>query len=239
MMFNRVFIHELKSMTRDKMYTFLLVYPIIMAVIAYFLVPYLRDLDSQIAADIVVLIFVLMNSFMFGAITGFTLLDDQDDKVLLSLRITPINVKYYVAIKLSISYVLGVLATMLLILVTGFLNSISLIDFLFIILLAPMQGPIIALFINSFATNKVEGFVFMKLSGIILLVPIAALFLTNWTELLLGIIPGFWTARIVSMQLLPIEFFFSSSWIYFVIGCIVNIIIGLLFFKLYTKRVNI
>jgi fluoroquinolone transport system permease protein len=239
MMFNRVFIHELKSMTRDKMYTFLLVYPIIMAVIAYFLVPYLRDLDSQIAADIVVLIFVLMNSFMFGAITGFTLLDDQDDKVLLSLRITPINVKYYVAIKLSISYVLGVLATMLLILVTGFLNSISLIDFLFIILLAPMQGPIIALFINSFATNKVEGFVFMKLSGIILLVPIAALFLTNWTELLLGIIPGFWTARIVSMQLLPIEFFFSASWIYFVIGCIVNIIIGLLFFKLYTKRVNI
>jgi fluoroquinolone transport system permease protein len=239
MMFNRVFIHELKSMTRDKMYTFLLVYPIIMAVIAYFLVPYLRDLDSQIAADIVVLIFVLMNSFMFGAITGFTLLDDQDDKVLLSLRITPINVKYYVAIKLSISYVLGVLATMLLILVTGFLNSISLIDFLFIILLAPMQGPIIALFINSFATNKVEGFVFMKLSGIILLVPIAALFLTNWTELLLGIIPGFWTARIVSMQLLPIEFFFSASWIYFVIGCIVNIIIGLLFFKLYAKRVNI
>ncbi|MDI6452475.1 hypothetical protein [Peloplasma aerotolerans] len=238
-MFNRVFIHELKSMTRDKMYTFLLVYPIIMAVIAYFLVPYLRDLDSQIAADIVVLIFVLMNSFMFGAITGFTLLDDQDDKVLLSLRITPINVKYYVAIKLSISYVLGVLATMLLILVTGFLNSISLIDFLFIILLAPMQGPIIALFINSFATNKVEGFVFMKLSGIILLVPIAALFLTNWTELLLGIIPGFWTARIVSMQLLPIEFFFSASWIYFVIGCIVNIVIGLLFFKLYTKRVNI
>ncbi|MCR3905619.1 MAG: hypothetical protein NUK62_01130 [Tenericutes bacterium] len=238
-MFKRVLIHELKSMTRDKMYTFFLIYPIIMALIAYFLVPYLRDIDSQLAADIVVLVFVLMNSFMFGAITGFTLLDDQDDKVLLSLKITPINVKYYVLIKLSISYILGVLATILLILVTGFLNSISLLDFLFIILLAPLQGPIIALFINSLATNKVEGFVFMKLSGIILLVPIAALFLTNWTELFLGIIPGFWTARIVSMQLLPIEFFFSSSWIYFAIGLVVNIIIGLLFFKLYTKRVNI
>jgi fluoroquinolone transport system permease protein len=239
MMFKRVLIHELKTMTRDTMYMFLLVYPLVMALVAYFLVPYLRDLNSQLAADIVTLVFILMNSFMFGAITGFTLLDDQDDNVLLSLRITPISVKYYVFIKLALSYILGVLSTILLVLVTGFLNNASLLDFIYIILLASMQGPIFALLINSFATNKVEGFVIMKLSGIILLVPIAALFLTNWTELFLGIIPGFWPARLVSMQLIPRDYLLGSSTLYFIIGLIVNLLLGFLFFKLYSKRVKI
>lgn len=238
-MFKRVLVHELKTMTRDKMYMFLLIYPLIMALIAYFLVPYLRELDSQMAGDIVTLVFILMNSFMFGAITGFTLLDDQDDKVLLSLRITPINVKYYVFIKLAVSYLLGILATILLVLVTGFLSNASFIDFIYIILLASMQGPIFALLINCFATNKVEGFVIMKLSGIILLVPIAALFLTNWTELFLGILPGFWPARLVSMQLIPGDYLLGSSTLYFLIGLVVNVLLGLLFFKLYSKRVKI
>jgi len=239
MMFKRVLIHEMKTMTRDRMYMFLLIYPVIMALVAYFLVPYLRDLSSHIAADIVTLIFILMNSFMFGAITGFTLLDDQDDQVILSLRITPINVKYYVFIKLAVSYFLGILSTLLLVLVTGFLSDALLIDFIYIILLASMQGPIFALLINCFATNKVEGFVIMKLSGIILLVPIAALFLTNWTELFLGILPGFWPSRLVSMQLIPGNYLLGSSSIYFVLGLIVNIAIGLLLFKLYSRRVKI
>lgn len=239
MMFKRVLVHELKTMTRDKMYMFLLLYPLIMALVAYFLVPYLRDLDSQLAADIVTLVFILMNSFMFGAITGFTLLDDQDDQVILSLRITPINVKYYVFIKLAVSYFLGILSTLLLVLVTGFLSNATILDFIYIILLASMQGPIFALLINSFATNKVEGFVIMKLSGIILLVPIAALFLTNWTELFLGVLPGFWPSRLVSMQLIPGDYLLGSSTLYFLIGLIVNLSLGVLFFKLYSKRVKI
>jgi len=238
-MFKRVLIHEIKTMTRDKMYMFLLIYPLIMALVAYFLVPYLRGLGNQLVGDIITLVFILMNSFMFGAITGFTLLDDQDDQVILSLRITPINVKYYVFIKLAVSYFLGILSTLLLVLVTGFLSNATIIDFLYIILLAAMQGPIFALLINCFATNKVEGFVIMKLSGIILLVPIAALFLTNWTELFLGILPGFWPARLVSMQLIPGDYLLGSSTLYFIIGLLVNLSIGLLFFKLYSKRVKI
>ncbi|MDO9629527.1 MAG: ABC transporter permease [Acholeplasmataceae bacterium] len=238
-MFKRVLVHEMKTMTRDKMYMFLLLYPLIMALVAYFLVPYLRDLGSDLAADIVTLLFILINSFMFGAITGFTLLDDQDDNVILSLRITPINVKYYVFIKLAVSYILGVFSTVLLVLVTGFLSNASFIDFVYIILLVSMQGPIFALLINSFATNKVEGFVIMKLSGIILMVPIASLFLTNWTELFLGVLPGFWPARLVSMQLIPGDYLLKSSTLYFIIGLIVNLLLGLLFFKLYSKRVKI
>jgi fluoroquinolone transport system permease protein len=238
-MFKRVLIHELKNIQRDIMYKFFMIFPIIIAVVAYFLVPYLKENSGELAANIVTLMFIIVNGFMFGAITGFTLLDDQDDNVLLSLKITPISVKSYVLIKLSISYFFGMIATLLLILVTGFLKDISFLNLMMILLLSPMQGPIIALFINSFAKNKVEGFVFMKLSGMLLMIPVASIFLTNWTEIFLGVIPGFWTARIVSMHLIPGDYLLGSTLAYFSIGIIVHFLIGYLFFRLYQKRVNI
>lgn len=238
-MLKRLLLHELKSITRDKMYLFLSIYPIIMAIIAYFLIPYLEEQSSAMASNIVVLVFILLNGFMFGAITGFTLLDDQDDKVLLSLKITPISVRYYVLLKLLISYILGVFATFILIMFSGFYQSVDILDLIFIIVLAPLQGPIFSLLINALANNKVEGFVIMKLSGIILLIPIASLFLIEWTELFLGFIPGFWTSRIISMQLIPQDYFLNSSTSYFIIGVIVHIIVGTLLFKLYTKKHNL
>jgi fluoroquinolone transport system permease protein len=238
-MFKRLLKHELKNITKDKMYLFLAVFPIIMAVIAYFLIPYLKEQSTDVAANIVVLVFILLNGFMFGAITAFTLLDDSDDKVLLSLRITPISVKYYVLLKLIISYIFGIFATIILLLVTNFIETSNVLDMIYIIILAPLQGPIFALLINSLATNKVEGFVIMKLSGIILMIPIAALFLTKWTELLLGVIPGFWVSRIISMQLINQDYFLGSTTIYFFLGLIVHLVIGYLLFKLYQKKVNI
>lgn len=238
-MFTRVLKHELKSMFRDKMYTFMLIFPIILSVVAYFLVPYLERESSPIATQIITLFLILMNGFMFGAIAGFTLLDDQDDYVLLSLKITPINVNYYIGIKLFLSYILGILATFLIVLTSGFIQDISLINLIFILILAPFHGPIIALLVNAFASNKVEGFVIMKASGLILMVPIAALFLTDWKELFLVVIPGFWPARIISFEMLPLDFFLKSTWIYFLFGLIINgIVIGLLYLK-YKKRIAI
>lgn len=238
-MFKRVLIHELKNIRRDKMYMFFAIFSLIMAIAAFFLIPYLRDTNSDLVANLFTVFFVMMNSFLYGAVTGFTLLDDQDDMVLFSLKITPIKVRDYILIKLAISYIFGLITTVLIILTSGLIATSNLLDLLYVVLLAPMQGPILALLINSFATNKVEGFVYMKLSGIILMAPIAALFIFNWTELLLGFTPGFWTVRIITMQLMPDAFFLNSSFLYFIIGLVVNSLIILGFFKLYKKRVHI
>ena len=66
------------------MYIFLAFYPIMMSIIAYFLIPFLKDTSTELFSNIVVLVFILLNGFVFGAITAFTLLDDADDRVLLS-----------------------------------------------------------------------------------------------------------------------------------------------------------
>lgn len=238
MMLKLVFLHELKNIIRDKMYAFFLVYPIIISVVSYFLIPYLYDLNP-LASDITFLGLLLMNSFIFGVVTSFTLLDDHDDNVLLSLKITPISVKLYVLFKLLMSYIFGIVSTLLMLLSVDFFAQTNLIDLLFILILAPMQGPILAMLIASISRNKVEGFVIMKLSGLILMVPIAALFLTDWKELLISIFPGFWTARLFSMQFMPLNYFLKESYIYFILGVIVNLLLFLIFFKIYTKKKEI
>jgi fluoroquinolone transport system permease protein len=86
---------------------------------------------------------------------------------------------------------------------------------------------------NAFSSNKVEGFVVMKLTGLTLIGPILALFLNDWTELLLGIFPGFWTARILSISMMPVEYLLGASWIYFLIGFIANVLSLLYIFRYY------
>lgn len=237
-MFKLVLVHELKNMIRDKMYAFFLVYPIIISVVAYFLIPYLKDINP-LASDITFLTLLLINSFIFGVVTSFTLLDDQDDNVLLSLKMTPISVRLYVLFKLLMSYVFGIISTLLILISVDYFQQTSLRDILFILILAPIQGPILAMLIASVSRNKVEGFAIMKLSGLILMAPIAALFLTDWKELLISIFPGFWTARLLSMQFMPLDYFLKESYIYFILGIIFNLLLFILFYKIYIKKKEI
>jgi fluoroquinolone transport system permease protein len=79
----------------------------------------------------------------------------------------------------------------------------------------------------------------MKASGLILLAPVAALFLTDWKELFLSVLPGFWPARLISIELIPMDYFISSTFLYFILGLIVNgLVIYLLYLK-YRKRIAI
>ncbi len=237
-MFKLVIKHELKNIIRDKMYAFFMVYPVIISVIAYFLIPYLRDLNP-IAANITFLTLLLMNGYIFGVVTAFTLLDDQDDNVLLSLKITPISVRLYVLFKLILSYVLGIISTLLILISVNYLSQADLSHILFMLILAPLQGPLIALLIASVSRNKVEGFVIMKLSGLILMVPIASLFFFDWKEILIYVFPGFWTARIYGMSIFDVDYLLNQPVSYFLLGLAVNLTLSALFFKIYIQKKEI
>lgn len=235
-MFTLVLKHELRSMLRDRMYLFFLIYEVLLVIISIWLIPYLREVSDPIAANITIIVLLLMSGIVFGAITGFTLLDDQDDGVLFSLKVTPIDIKYYIFFKLFMTYVFSVIATLLVIYLTPLHQEIPLLDIVLITLLSSLQGPFIALVMNVFSNNKVEGFVVMKLTGLTLAGPILALFLTDWTELLVGIFPGFWPARMLTLSIVPLDYLFSSSLMYFVLGLIINVIFITWMSRLYFKK---
>ena len=100
-----------------------------------------------------------------------------------------------------------------------------------------MQGPGVALIVNSFAENKVEGFVIMKLSGLILILPVLAFFISGFVQNLLGFAPGYWAARIIELELVPSEE--GSAIITFFVGVLYNLGLTWLLLKLYAKKANL
>lgn len=245
-MFKTVLKSELRNIRRDKMYIFFGLFPFIMGLIGYLLVPYIEGqvAPGNPAPQIVAMFLILITGYIFGAVTGFTLLDDKDDHVLMSLKITPISVKVYVMLKLAISYILGVIAMLLLVIVTDFLPGASFWSLLLISLVGALQGPAVALIVNSFAKNKVEGFVVMKLSGLILIVPILTFFVFNWQEVFLVVAPGFWPGRMIQIEMmeagmLPQNDVNFTFIVYFIVGILYNLLFLSLLMKLYSKKANI
>lgn len=228
------------------MYLFFFIFPVIMGAIGYFLIPFIEDsvAPGNPAPQIVAMFLILMTGYIFGAVTGFTLLDDKDDNVLMSLKITPISVRLYVILKLVISYIFGFIATFLLTVATDFLPGATIWSILLIAAVGALQGPGIALIVNSFAKNKVEGFVIMKMSGLILIVPVLAFFVASWQEVFLVIAPGFWPARMIQIEMieagqLPAVDLNFTFIVYFIFGVIYNLLFLSLLMKLYTKKANI
>ena len=226
------------------MYAFFVVYPFIFGALGYFLVNFIDEQsDNPTWGKMVAMLLVLMTSYVFGAVTGFTLLDDKDDKVLMSLKITPISTKMYVLVKILIGYVFGFIATLIIVFATGFLADSSIWMILLITIIASMQAPFIALVVNSIAQNKVEGFVIMKATGMTLILPAVAFFYTDWKEFFFIIAPGFWPARMIQMEIMPSEVFnidYNLPIIgYFLLGMTYNLIVAFLLFKVYTKKSNI
>lgn len=240
-MFRTVIKSELKGIVRDKMNLFFVFFPVLLGLIGYYVIPVIEKgvQPGNPAPQIVAMMMILMTGYIFGAVTGFTLLDDRDDNVLISLKITPVSVRFYVVLKLLISYVFGVFATVLLIYATGFLPGAPFGNVVLISLVGALQGPAIALIVNSFAKNKVEGFVIMKTSGLILIVPVLVFFVQTWKEVFLVFVPGFWPARLIQMELLPTINTNFTFLVYFLAGVVYNVLFAALMMKLFTKKANI
>lgn len=229
---------EVKNMFRDKLYAFFAIYPAIFGAIGYFFVQWIeKEYPGGVWDSIVAMMLIVVTGYVFGALIAFTLLDDKDDKVLMSLKITPVSVKTYIYVKMFVGMIFGFIATLILILATNFLGDANIFIILAVALLGAIQVPSVVLIVNSFSDNKVEGFVVMKMSGLVLMFPLIGFLVSGWAEYFLGVAPGYWAGRIVELQLLPTES--GSALLVFFAGVSYNILATWLLMKVYTKRSNL
>ena len=63
-------------------------------------------------------------------------------------------------------------------------------------LAAAPAAPLLALFLAAFARNKVQGFALMKAAGVVIWPPVAAVFVPMPWQLLFGVSPVYWPARV-------------------------------------------
>jgi fluoroquinolone transport system permease protein len=195
----KLVLFEIKNIIRDRLMLMFVFYPFIIGFVARMI---LNDpnMDPQ-AVDLLVILSLIISGFIFGALAGFSILDDRDDHVFTSISISPMPLKSYIFIKLGFITFMSILSSIAVILVAG-ITFIEWPYVLLVALLSSLQVPLHGMLINSFASNKVEGFVVMKASGFLLIFPIAGFFFVNNVQWVFALAPAFWPAKAVQAYLL-------------------------------------
>ena len=193
---------DLLNFLRDSMLQFLLVYPFILGGLLRWLLPWVQSgLMQNIGFDLGAYYLLIVSFFglliipqLVGLLVGTLLLDEKDQDTLTALMVTPMPIRtyaFYRALTPALITVLGILVAV------PFINILVLPveKLLPLAISAAPLGPMMALLLAALAKNKVEGLAVMKGLGIFLLVPVAAWFVPEPWQWLLGIFPTYWATK--------------------------------------------
>lgn len=219
---------------------FMIAYPIIFALLGRYLLPWLSDkygFNFEPFTDLILVILVLFIPIAYGALIGFSILDDRDDNVLTNIQVTPLSIHQFLSFRLIGVYFLCVISTIFVIWFSN-VGDMSINHVVRISLLASLEAPISGLLINSFAKNKIEGFAIMKAGGSIIAFPIAGLFFNGAKELFFSFAPGFWSAKAISSIVRGGGLYLSYNQYYF-IGLVYMILLNIFAYLLFIRRTNV
>ncbi|MBD3274298.1 MAG: hypothetical protein GF372_03250 [Candidatus Marinimicrobia bacterium] len=189
---------DARNIRRDSMMMLILAAPVIFILLLRYAIPWLAGtIQQELAFDltphyeIIFIFFSLLLPMLFGMITGFILLDEQDEHIFTFISVTPLSKTGYLLQKLTISTTIIFIVTLVFAVING-LTSVPFWRFTPIALLMALEAPIMALFLVAFAENKVEGIALSKVSGLFLFAPLAGYFVHSPLQYLAGISPTFW-----------------------------------------------
>ncbi|OMD43378.1 hypothetical protein [Paenibacillus odorifer] len=153
---------------------------------------YAFDLNeySSFAAIFLVMTFPMLT----GMMTGLLMLDERDENIISYYAITPLMRKGYMVYRLVLPSVLCTLLSLVYFIVSG-LSNFQL-EHICILLLLAIEAPCFALFLASFAANKVEGLALSKIGGLFIAGPIVAYFIPSPWQFTGAWIPTYWPAKL-------------------------------------------
>jgi fluoroquinolone transport system permease protein len=229
---------EFKKWMRDPLMGFMVFYPIVFGIIGRYLLPFIgenSDFHINMYADLIVVILTLMTPQIYGALTAFSILDDRDDNIFTSIRVTPLSIHQFLSFRLMIVTILSFLACVYVMWFSD-IGGLSTRNILSISFLASLAAPMTGLFINLLSNNKIEGFAVMKGTGIILVFPIIALFFIDKKELLFSFAPGFWPAKAISSLIRGEGKLLLTYHQYYFIGLVYIILLNAMVYQVFLKK---
>ncbi|HLR36299.1 MAG TPA: ABC transporter permease [Tissierellales bacterium] len=232
---------EFKKWSRDSMMGFMAVYPILFGIIGRYFVPWLADKNGfsiDLYADLIIVILTSMVPISFGALIAFSILEDREDNILTSVKVTPLSINQFLSFRFIMVLVLTYITTVFVIWFSN-IGNLHIKKILTIAFLASLEAPMYGLLINSLSSNKIEGFAVMKGLGTLIVFPIIALFFVDKKELFFAFAPGFWVTKAISSIIRGEEILYLTYNQYYFIGLTYLVILNLLSYKLFKKRVKV
>ncbi len=256
-------IYEIKTILRDPMNVFLLIYPLFMLVLIGWLLPLglnrggLGNADYAYSLTMIITFVVVISigGYVSGALLGFSLLENKDEKTIKSIAVTPVSLAGYIIFKTIYSYILSFAGNLVLILgikwfasdaysfsfgpLTFGFDNLSYFHIIAFSLVSSLIVPAIGTLIASIAKNKIEGFAFMKSGGIVVMIPALVLIeaMSDWKQYILGIAPNFWPVKALLNEALntqgPNDLPF---WAYLLVGGIVMLSLAIVSIVVFLRK---
>jgi len=132
---------------------------------------------------------------VYGAVIGVLLLEQRDDGTLTALQVTPLTARGYATWRIAGPMLGSAVAGLALLQLAG-LPGPGLAGQLVAVLAAAPLAPAWALFLASFAANKVQGFALMKAAGVINWPPVIAWFVSGDLRRVFGLCPTYWPVEV-------------------------------------------
>ena len=237
-MYRKFIKSEIGKIRHDSMMLFMFFAPLLFGLMGRYLIPGLaevNDFDIILIADYVLVGLAIMMPLLYGALVGFSILDDRDDNILMTIKVSPLSIHQYLSFRLIMATILSFLAVIFILWFSDIV-VFALTDLLLIAFLASLSAPAIALFINVIAKNKIEGFAIMKGVQIVLLVPLISLYFTDYKELFFSIVPGYWPTKVISIVVKGEGFSYLTYNVYYIIGFVYIVLLNIVIYHLFLKR---
>jgi fluoroquinolone transport system permease protein len=235
----KYFIYEIKKWVREPIMSFLIAYPVILAIIARFALPFAEEQFHFSLAPyyhIVIAAIMLLTAAVTGGLIGFSILNDRDDKILYAIDVSPVSFNVFMGFRFAMSFILTYISSIAAILIAN-LVEVPLYALLLVPIAVSLFSSVSAMFINFFASNKVEGFAMMKAGAMIIIFPIVSLFFTDFKEFFFAFEPNFWAVKALGTAMIPKAEFNLGFWGYYPVGIIYVVVLNVLAYKIFRKRI--
>ena len=234
-------VSEFKKWLREPLTRLIIFYPLVLGLVGRYLLPYIESNTGFVIdfyADVILVVLSLITPLIFGAVIGFSILDDRDDNVLSAVKVTPLGINKFLSFRLIMVFICSTAACIFVILFSDIV-SLKLGRVVSISVLASLSAPMTGLVINSFASNKIEGFAVMKGFGALIFFPIVSLFFVDFKELFFAFAPGFFPAKALSALVRGEQALFLSYNQYIFFGWIYGVAVNILAYVVFNKRSQI
>ncbi|GAE29462.1 ABC transporter permease [Alkalihalobacillus hemicellulosilyticus] len=200
---------DIRSTIRDPLMLFVFTIPFLMYLLVTFGLPYV---DQQIVQFshfqlmdhrvFIVAMIMTMVPMMVGMLTGYLLLDEKDDGILQYMEVTPLKKAGYIWYRVSLPAFLSFMITMVMACILLFREPVHWSVLVAAVVVVSLLGPVITMYLASFAQNKVEGIAYTKLINLVMIAPVVTYLFDGWWTWIGYVIPLTWgvEAFIVAMN---------------------------------------
>lgn len=198
--FLRLLASDAMNVSRDAM----LIFAIILSIMPPVAFAFTRGPMNEAALDAfgvdeisryVALFVLVLPAVLIGWVTGFLLLEDRDDGVLLAVDVTPIGKSGFLLYRVTVTALIGAAITAAAIPLV--VPTIGLEAGILLVAAVAMESVLAAVILPAIARNKVEGLALTKLINIAVIFPLIAIIPSPW-RFLASFVPTYWIGELLA-----------------------------------------